>query len=156
MLSRPLLYLSYYLKMNRQEYYDRLMSVRLKGDWEGWLKFFLRGVAEVSEYATLTARKILEMREGHRREFGDNALHVRLLDYLLEHPLTNVKRVSEALSVSYATAKNAIERLESAQVMVEITGFQRNKIYPYQPYTRLFAEQTLPGDNTAPVQSTQA
>ena len=58
-LHRPLLYLSHYLKKNRAEYYDRLMAIRAKGDWEGWLKFFLLGVYEVSCQAADTARAIL-------------------------------------------------------------------------------------------------
>ena len=57
-LEQPLLYLSYYFKQNRTEYYDRLMDVRLKGDWEGWIRFFLKGVAEVSDEATNSAKEI--------------------------------------------------------------------------------------------------
>src|SRR5208337_73349 len=66
-LGRPLLYLSHYLKKHRAEYYDRLMAIRNDGDWEGWLKFFVRGVYEVSQEATETARQILGLREEHRR-----------------------------------------------------------------------------------------
>ena len=66
-LHRPLLYLSSYLKAHRAEYYDRLMAIRLSGDWEGWIKFFLRGVFQVSQAASDTARKILELRERYRR-----------------------------------------------------------------------------------------
>ena len=58
-LHRPLLYLSHYLKRHRSEYYDRLMAVGEAGDWEGWIKFFLRGVAETAEEATETARAIV-------------------------------------------------------------------------------------------------
>jgi Fic family protein len=60
-LAEPLLYLSYYFKQNRLEYYDRLMAVRLKDDWEGWTKFFLRGIAEVSDQAISTAKEILDI-----------------------------------------------------------------------------------------------
>jgi Fic family protein len=145
-LSQPLLYLSYYLKQHRQEYYDRLTAVRIEGDWEGWLKFFLCGVAEVSEYATLTARKILALRENHRQKFCDSALLMRFLDHLFKHPLTNIKFASEALGVTYMTARTAIEKLLEAGVLIEITGFQRNKIYSYQQYIHLFSEQTLPSN----------
>jgi Fic family protein len=62
-LHRPLLYLSHYLKAHRMEYYVRLMAIRTYGDWEGWLKFFLRGIFEVSQSATATARSILNLRE---------------------------------------------------------------------------------------------
>lgn len=62
-LHRPLLYLSLYLKRHRAEYYDRLMAIRENGDWEGWLRFFVRGVAETAEEATLQARSIVQLRE---------------------------------------------------------------------------------------------
>src|SRR5262249_24486028 len=65
-LPKPVLYLSHYLKRHRQEYYDRLQAVRDSGDWEGWLEFFLRGVADVSAQATETARRVLLLREDHR------------------------------------------------------------------------------------------
>ncbi|MGH7863193.1 MAG: Fic family protein, partial [Candidatus Dormibacteraceae bacterium] len=66
-LRRPLLYLSLYFKQHRNEYYDRLQAIRTQGDWEAWLRFFLRGVGEVATQATETARKILRLREEHRR-----------------------------------------------------------------------------------------
>ncbi len=62
-LHRPLLYLSHYLKRHRAEYYDRLTAVRLDGDWEGWLRFFLQGVAETADEATDTAGTIVVLRE---------------------------------------------------------------------------------------------
>src|SRR3990172_9443785 len=65
-LHRPLLYLSYYLKRHRAEYYDRLMAVREEGNWEGWLSFFLRGAAETAAEAVSTARAIVRLREEHR------------------------------------------------------------------------------------------
>src|ERR1700722_10155569 len=66
-LERPLLYLSHYLKQHRTEYYDRLTSIRNDSDWEGWLKFFLRGVHQVGQEAAETARNILRIREERRR-----------------------------------------------------------------------------------------
>jgi Fic family protein len=73
-LGRPLLYLSHYLKQHRAEYYDRLMAIRNDGDWEGWLKFFVRGVFEVSQEATETARSIVRLREEHRRVLSEKLL----------------------------------------------------------------------------------
>lgn len=65
-LHRPLLYLSYYIKRHKAEYYDRLMAVRQDGNWEGWLRFFLRGVAETAEEATATTEAIVHLQEEHR------------------------------------------------------------------------------------------
>jgi len=92
-LGRPLLYLSYYLKAHRAEYYDRLNAVRHDGAWEGWLKFFLRGVHEVSQLATRTARAILQLREQHRQVIaelgGTGGTAARFLDYLFEQPIVS-------------------------------------------------------------------
>lgn len=93
-LHRPLLYLSVYLKENRAEYYDRLTAIRRRGDWEGWLKFFLRGVAQTAAEATETAQRIFELRERHRSRvldahLGSNGL--KLLSLLFASPLVNVK-----------------------------------------------------------------
>ncbi|RYZ80029.1 MAG: Fic family protein, partial [Proteobacteria bacterium] len=98
-LGRPLLYLSLYLKTHRTEYYDRLMAVRIDGNWESWLKFFLRGVAAASSSAALTARAILELRESGRelvlQELGNTNLGQRLFEYLFEQPVVTVRKVQE-------------------------------------------------------------
>lgn len=140
-LRRPLLYLSYYLKLNKQEYYERLMAIRLHGDWEGWLTFFLKGIASVSAYATATARNILAMREAHRARFAEHALVQRLLDILLKTPLITVRNAAQQLDVSSVTSRSAIVKLEQAGLVKEITGFGRNRLYRYQPYIDLFLAQ---------------
>ena len=95
-LHRPLLYLSHYLKRHRAEYYDRLMAVREAGDWEGWLRFFLRGLAETAAEATITARAIVQLQGEHRLLIQEQGLGVnglRLLDLLFQRPLANIKLV---------------------------------------------------------------
>src|SRR5579884_2324096 len=111
-LHRPLLYLSTYLKRHRTEYYDRLMAIRNDGNWEGWLRFFLRGVAETAEEATEIARAIVRMREEHRALLQGGGLgmyELRLLDLLYRHPLVNAGLVQSRLSVTAATANRLIE-----------------------------------------------
>jgi len=140
-LQKPLLYLSHYLKFHRTEYYDRLTAIRNKGDWEGWLKFFLRGVFEVSQSATQTARSILDLREKHRdilgRQSGSiNAL--RLLDVLFEQPLINIRVVENKLNCAYVTANKLVEQFQQLGLLKEITGWQRNRLYRYEPYLKLF------------------
>jgi Fic family protein len=88
-LQKPVLYLSYYFKRHRQEYYDRLQQVRDAGAWEAWIEFFLRGIVEVSEQATETARRILELREEHRLTITDKLGRAagnghRVLEHLYE------------------------------------------------------------------------
>lgn len=141
-LQQPLLYLSYYLKAHRAEYYDRLMAIRNDGNWEGWLKFFLRGVYEVSQAATATARAILILRERHRQMIAErmdgSTGGLRLLDQLFEQPLVTVRLVEERLGCSYATAAKLIDAFESLGLLREITGWQRNRRFRYDPYLALF------------------
>lgn len=133
-LHRPLLYLSSYLKAHRAEYYDRLMAIRLSGDWEGWIKFFLRGVFEVSQAATNTARKILAMREDHRQRVR----HQALLDYLFEQPIVSIHMVQQRLDCGFPTASKYVEQFVEDGLLRETTGFQRNRRYRFDPYLSLF------------------
>lgn len=146
-LQRPLLYLSYYLRRHRAEYYDRLMAVRLDGDWEGWLRFFLRGVAETAEEATGTAEDILRLRDEHRglvHDLGTNAL--RMLDVLYERPVVNVAAVRQALGVSWPTANKLALVFEQRGILHEMTGQRRNRVFRYTPYLSLFKEPTALSD----------
>jgi Fic family protein len=140
-LHRPLLYLSYYLKRHRTEYYDRLTSVRLDGDWEGWLRFFLQGVYETAEEATSTAGKIVSMREQHLALVSDlGANGIQLLDHLYRQPMLDIKAAVKALRVSWPTANKLAAAFEERGVLVEVTGHHRNRVFRYSPYLALFAE----------------
>ena len=140
-LSRPLLYLSHYLKANRAEYYDRLTAIRQRGDWEGWLRFFLRGVAEVGEQANATARRIILLREELRATFAANANALKLISSLFEKPIVNVKQCSEVLRVSYVTANYLVAKLEMAGVLQEMTSWGRNRVFRFKPYLALFTDE---------------
>jgi Fic family protein len=146
-LQRPLLYLSHYLKAHRTEYYDRLTAIRQEGNWEGWLKFFLRGVHEVSDSATETARRILKLRENHRQivvgRFGGSTNAQRLLDSLYEQPIVNVRSVQRQLGCTYVTANKLVDQFASAGLLHEITGSRRNRLFRYTDYLALF-ETTTP------------
>ena len=133
-LHRPLLYLSSYLKAHRLEYYDRLMAVRLAGDWEGWIKFFLRGVFEVSQTASDTARKILELRERHRQRVTGQPL----LDYLFEQPRVSIPMIQKRLDCTFPTAAKYVEQFVEEGLLRETTGRQRNRRYRFDPYLSLF------------------
>ena len=158
-LQRPLLYLSYFLKRNRAEYYDRLMAIRETGDWESWLRFFLRGVAQTAEEATQTARAIVQLREQHRaqareHQLGDNGQ--KLLDLLFYRPIINVNLVKDSLDISFATANRLVNQFEQFGLLEEITGAQRNRRFRYQPYLTLFAEPTMDLDEDVPIQATES
>jgi Fic family protein len=141
-LRRPLLYLSHYLRRNRQRYYDSLMDVRDRGDWEGWMKFFLRGVAEVSREGTETARKVTQLQEKDREIVAEKIRGTRrvpLLDLLFQYPFVTVRFVESRLGVSYGTANSLIRNFEGAGILEEVTGRARYRRYRYRAYIDLFA-----------------
>ena len=141
-LHRPMLYLSHYLKRNRTEYYDRLTAIRQRGDWEGWLRFFLRGAAETATEATQTARAILALREKDRGRVQEQTGlgGVRLLDFLFDRPLINVNLVKDSLEISFATANNLVGEFERAGLLREITGGRRRRVFRYHSYLALLRD----------------
>lgn len=140
-LARPLLYLSVFLKAHRAEYYDRLSAIRRDGDWEGWLKFFLRGVEEVSRSATSTARAILALREKHREALASNAKALRLLDFAFEHPLLTVGMARRPLQSAYVTAATTIDLLVKKKILREVTGQKRNRVFRFDELLDLFRDE---------------
>ena len=157
-LRAPLLYLSYYFKLHRAEYYDRLMAVRLTGDWEAWLRFFLDGVAETATEATRTGERIFDLRERHRsqvieHQLGQNAL--RLISLLFARPIINVGLVKSELGVAWGTANNLVAQLEELGLLRETTGQKRSRVFRYDPYLALFDEPE-PDDVGTQVQLTES
>ena len=141
-LRQPLLYLSEYLKLYRAEYYSRLNLIRTRGDWEGWLGFFLRGVREVSEAAAATIHAILRLREEARQtlsaQLGANPNALRLLDRLFERPVVNINLVAEWLECTYPTASALVAQFVELGLLRETTGRQRDRRYQYDAYLQLF------------------
>ncbi len=157
-LRRPLLYLSYFFKLHRTEYYDRLMAVRLRGDWEGWLRFFLEGVATTAAKATDTAEQIFALREKHRatviEEAGPKGL--LLLAELFRRPLINVSVAAQVLGVSFPTANRLIGRFEELSLVLEVTGQRRSRLFRYEPYLRLFDEPHDAANEPTPTEATES
>jgi Fic family protein len=161
-LHRPLLYLSLFLKRHRSEYYDLLMAIREKGDWEGWLRFFVRGVAETAEEATLKARAIVHLIDSQRAVIQERGMPVnafRLLDLLYHRPFIHVSLVSSELGISFATANGLVDQFESMQFLDEITGRKRDRIFRFRPYLRLFEDEEsgpLPPESVQETEPAQA
>lgn len=144
-LLKPVLYLSHYFKRHRAEYYERLQAVRDAGDWEGWLAFFLRGVASVSLEATDTARRILALREDHRARVTQGLGRAagnghKVLEHLYQRPILAVADVEALTATSYTAANNLVSRMVELGVLVEATGYRRNRLFRYQAYIDLFGE----------------
>ena len=145
-LHKPVLYLSHYFKRRRAEYYDRLQAVRDVGDWEGWLAFFLEGVEQVSADATEVARKVLLLREENRSAITNELGRVagngqKVLEALFERPIVSTADVMGITGTTHAAANNLVRRLEDLGILIEITGYTRNRRYRYDPYVRLFADE---------------
>ncbi len=146
-LTKPVLYLSYFFKRYRSEYYDLLQGVRDRGDWESWLHFFLRGIAEVSAQATETARRILQLRETHRTQITERLGRAagnghRVLEHLYEHPIVSVKEVQQQTGTTYPAANDMVARLVDSGILVEVTGQARNRRFMYASFIDLFRDDT--------------
>lgn len=156
-LIRPVLYLSYYFKRHRARYYELLQKVRDEGAWEDWIKFFLEGVATVSLEATATARAIVELRENHRHtiinNFGRAAGNgLRVLESLYKTPFTTTSSVQKLLKITFPPASNLIQRMVDADMLVEVTGQDRYRIYQYRPYVSLFSDPIQTGGVARPAE----
>lgn len=146
-LSKPLLYLSYYFKMNRNEYYEKLMNVRLHGDWENWIKFFLKGIAAVSDEAIASAKAIIALKEGAAQQLykkDGNSNHAqKLLEYIFENPIITRKAVAEHLRISTPTAGTLIELFCELGILVDMDPEkQRYKEYYFQDYLNILEKGT--------------
>ncbi len=144
-LQKPVLYLSYFFKQNRQQYYQELQSIRDAGTWEQWLMFFLHGIVEVSKQATDTARGIIDLREEHRKVITENFGRAasnghRVLENLYERPIISVSDVQELIGTTYTAANNLVNRLTSSGILHEFTGQARNRRFIYRSYINLFHE----------------
>ena len=144
-LQKPVLYLSHYFKRHRNTYYELLQAVRDSGDWESWLAFFLKGVAEVSREATMTARSIIDLRERHRLAVTDRLGNSagnghRVLERLYRRPIMSVADVREITGTSYSAANSLVARFVEIGILSEVTGNRRNRQFRYDPYIDIFDE----------------
>lgn len=147
-LREPLLYLSLYFKTHRSDYYDHLQRVRLEGDWEGWLRFFLQGIFETAQQAVETTRTVLDLFEQDReriRGLGRIAgsclqLHQRLK----QKAIVNIPDSARELEINRTTISNCIRRLQELGIVREITGQRRNRLFVYDRYVQILSEGTEP------------
>lgn len=143
LLSKPALYLSEYFKAFRNEYYDRLNAVHEKGDFEGWLKYFIEGVWLVAEEATSTAMKIQALKDrdimklsGLSSQTSHNA--IKLFENLFSSPIMTVKDVSKYTGLSYANANNLVKKLIDLKILEPVVERERNRVFAYSEYVNLF------------------
>jgi Fic family protein len=149
-LREPLLYLSLYLKKHRGQYYDLLQAVRLAGDWEGWLRFFLTGVQETANQAGETAKALMKLAAADQKRIqtigkaSGSAFRVHRL--LQAQPILSIATASEELKLSVPTVTSALRHLTILGVARETTGRKYGRIYVYDEYLKILNEGTEPLD----------
>jgi Fic family protein len=138
LLTKPLLYLSLFFKRHREDYYRRLNAVRIEGDWEGWLDFFLDGVGTIADEAVASARELFALVSADRTRVlaheGMSVVALRLFELLPRHPVVTVASVMRLVETTKPTAGRAIELLVAADVLVETTGKKRDRSFVYRGY----------------------
>lgn len=146
LMTKPLLYLSLFLKRHRSEYYRRLNAVRIEGEWEPWLDFFLDGVATISEEATASARDLFALVAADRERVlaheAASVAAVRLFEALPRHPIVTIGSTMKLLDASKPTATRAVEMLVEATILKESTGRKRDRAFGYHRYLELLRDGT--------------
>ena len=150
LLTKPLLYLSLFFKRHQREYYRRLDAVRTDGDWEGWIDFFLDGVATIADEAVASARDLFAVVSADRTrvlESGSSSVAaLRLFEALPRHPIITVASAMTLITTTKPTAARAIEVLTDAGVLTETTGRRRDRSFAYQNYLDRLRDGTdVPG-----------
>lgn len=140
-LREPLLYLSLYLKTRREDYYRLLQDVRLRGDWEAWLEFFLEGVAETANNAYESAMEIVSLFRIDRERIaaaGDQTSSMlRVHEQMQTQPFLNAAQAQQRTGLSAPTVNKAFEALENLGIIREVTGKQRGRVFGYYGFLRI-------------------
>lgn len=146
-LHQPLLYLSLFLKTNRQTYYDLLQRVRQTGDWEAWLNFFLQGVTTTAKQATQAARRITQLFKDDRTRIDSMGKAVgntlRLHDLFQKVVVVSAPMAVRQLGLTLPTVLSALGRMEELGIIKEVTGKQRDRVYVYSDYLDILEEGTV-------------
>ena len=131
-LAQPLLYLSAFFEKHRDAYYHHLLNVSKRGAWEEWIAFFLEGVVSQSQDAIRNSSDILSLRETYHKGIHrkrPSAYVLKLIDVLFQNPYITIPLAARTLSTTYPTAKAAVDKLQDAGILFEVSDKRRNKVY---------------------------
>lgn len=146
LLSYPTLYISYFLKRNRIEYYDRLTEVREKGNFEQWVKFFLQGIYESAEDSISSIDLLVELHDKNYasvQEIDTRTKSVsRIFDYLESTPIIDIQKTSEELKLAYNTVSSAVKKLEKLGILSKVSDNKRFKYFAYEEYLSILRKDT--------------
>ena len=144
-LAKPILYISYFLKLNRIEYYDRLMEVRNKGNYEQWIRFFIKALHQTSEDAIDTINRLVSLREKNRKAIsalGRTKNVLRVYEYIEKSPIIDISKTSAALELSFMAVSRAVEKLCELGILQQTESTKRNRCFAYEEYLRILRKDT--------------
>lgn len=146
LLTTPALYISYFLKKNRVEYYDRMTEVRAKGNYEQWVKFFLQALLESSEDAIATIDELVVLHDKNLdliSRMGRASRNAMLVfSYIESNPIIDINKTSELLGIAYNTTSGAVNRLVDAGILIQTTNANRNRTFAYEEYLSILRKGT--------------
>ena len=141
-LKKPILYLSDFFEKNRILYYDNLMRVRTHNDINQWLKFFLTGVIETAKKGVATFDGIMQLQKSidiKLKTLGNRSGDAyKVLAYLYNRPIIDAQKVATVIEKTPRPAYKLIENLENMNILKEITGLERGRLYVFEDYMKLF------------------
>lgn len=145
-LTTPALYISYFLKRNRIEYYDRMTEVRQKDNYEQWVKFFLLAVYESADDAITTIQQLTALHERNTALISGmgraSKTAMRMLQYLEKNPIIEIGKTAAALNTSFTTVSRAVDRLLEAGILVKPDESSRNRTFAYGDYLDILRRDT--------------
>lgn len=145
-LSSPALYISYYLKKNRIEYYDRMSEVRNKDNYEQWVKFFLNALKESAEESVDTIKKLSALHDANIEKIstmGRAAKNARaVFNYLEQNPIIDIRKTAEELNLAFSTVSLAVNRLVDVGILIQTNNANRNRVFAYEDYLAILRKDT--------------
>lgn len=146
LLTKPVIYISYFFKKNQIEYYDRISEVRRTGNFEQWIRFFLEAVSKASSDSLETIHRLSMLHDANIEKLPkttrrkDNLRAV--FDYIEQYPIIDIKRTAKELAVSYNTVAAAVRKLVEFGILQETTNAARNRVFAYEAYLAILRKDT--------------
>ena len=146
LLSKPVIYISYFLKKNQVEYYDRISEVRRSGNYEQWIYFFLEAVSAAAKDSLQSIEALVKLHQKNlkilpKSNRQKNTIKM-VFDYLEMHPIIEIKRIASDLQISFNTASHAIQKLQALGILKETTNALRKRVYSYEEYLKILRKDT--------------
>ena len=145
-LTTPALYISYFLKKNRVEYYDRMSVVRRSGNYEQWIKFFLQALYESADDAITTIDELTTLHNknvaliSNMGRASKNAMLI--FEYLEANPIIDISKTAEALNIAFNTVSKAVDNLSNVGILKQTTNYSRNRTFAYSDYLDILSKGT--------------